>query len=317
MQPTNHRDEKTGFRADADAETPDVPPSCGPPQPSLLLTGQFWNPEFSDLVNRLAIPTTVLRVGQILALEQYPVRFDLVLVCKERRGSISQPVIDRLHQLFPQATVVVLLGSWCEGESRSGYPLQGAESIFWHQWQGSFDQLAGLAGSGSIPVLGAICHSGDSPADLPLIGVSALTTGQYESLAEAVGSLGGIAVWLEQASWQASALEQVVAVIVDDDGISGDLDRRIGLVKSLCPGRPLVCAIGFPRKNEVLCLQVDHGVRQVVSKPFDLVQLGHAIRGAAGIEMPLPVRDKTASGRAPILPGIASALRSSERPAGL
>lgn len=254
--------------------------------PSLLLTGQFWHTGFADLVNRLTVPTTLMKLEQFSTLRERPGKFDLALVCKERRGSVSQTAIDRIRQLLPETPIVALLGSWCEGEERTGQPLRDVTSVYWHQWHGSYDQLAALAGVGSIP--GHQILSG-TPAGgpPPVLAISAHTREQFEMLAEAVQALGGAAVWLEQASWQADSLERVTGILVDNDGISAELSGRIELVRTLCPDRPVICILGFPRKQEVLRLRAEWGIQHVLSKPFDLGHLYHAVREGCGVELPV------------------------------
>src|SRR5208283_5844085 len=41
--------------------------------------------------------------------------------------------IDRLRRRSPLARIIAILGSWCEGESRSGRPLPGMIRMDWHQ----------------------------------------------------------------------------------------------------------------------------------------------------------------------------------------
>ena len=45
----------------------------------------------------------------------------------------SAAAIDRLRSLAPLARLIVILGSWCEGEPRSGRPLPGVIRMYWHQ----------------------------------------------------------------------------------------------------------------------------------------------------------------------------------------
>lgn len=262
-------------------------------RPRLLVTGQFWHAEFADLVNGLTVPTTLLRDHRLPDASHCDTRFDLILVCRERRGSVSQATVDRLAQLFPGTPIVALLGSLCEGEFRSGQPLQGVQSLFWHQWQGQYDQLATLVGSRALPVR--------TPADLPVqpvelgpvrpetaarFAVSAYSRTQYEMLADAITALGGETVWLEQMTWNAEPLEGIAAVCVDGDSLTANFEKRLGLVRSFCESTPLVCVLGFPRKQEVQELKQRWGVRAVLSRPFELAQLHWALREATGVELP-------------------------------
>lgn len=255
--------------------------------PSLLLTGQFWHHEFADLVNGLTVPTTVMRKEQLMNLRSWTMRFGLVLVCKERRGAITQELIDRVKSLVPETPVIALLGSWCEGESRSGSPLTGVTSIYWHQWQGEYCQLQQFVKKHQLTnSLFDLFPDGDQNAGCQhLFAISALTLVQYEMMAEAVAALGGSSIWLERSSWQAESTDAVTAVIVDSDSMTEDLSLRIQLAQSLVGSRPVICALGFPRKDEVAALRQRHGAIPVISKPFELNQLYHSIRQATGVEL--------------------------------
>ncbi len=54
---------------------------------------------------------------------------DLIVVGQIRRGQYPQAEFDRIRQTLPLAAVVVVYGPWCEGETRSGRPLQGVTRI--------------------------------------------------------------------------------------------------------------------------------------------------------------------------------------------
>ena len=77
--------------------------------------------------------------------------FDVIVVAEDRPGQYSEETIDRLRRLAPLARVVGLLGSWCEGESRTGRPWPASIRVYWHQWLPRFGRLlvspvAGLSG---------------------------------------------------------------------------------------------------------------------------------------------------------------------------
>jgi len=83
--------------------------------------------------------------------------FDVIVVAEDRPGQYSEETIDRLRRLAPLARVVGLLGSWCEGESRTGRPWPASIRVYWHQWLPRFGREsarldAGILGSWSLPV---------------------------------------------------------------------------------------------------------------------------------------------------------------------
>ena len=59
---------------------------------------------------------------------------DVIVVAQAFPGQYSHQAIDRLRRLAPLARVVGMMGSWCEGEMRTGSPWQGVVRTYWHQW---------------------------------------------------------------------------------------------------------------------------------------------------------------------------------------
>jgi hypothetical protein len=47
---------------------------------------------------------------------------DLTIIAQSFPGEFSQQVVDRLREATPLSRMLALLGSWCEGEMRSGQP---------------------------------------------------------------------------------------------------------------------------------------------------------------------------------------------------
>jgi hypothetical protein len=79
---------------------------------------------------------------------------DWIILAQQRPGEFRPCDVERLMARFPLAACIGLLGSWCEGETRTGRPLPGVHRIFWHQWQPRLERFLG----GQAP---------DSPQRLP------------------------------------------------------------------------------------------------------------------------------------------------------
>lgn len=70
---------------------------------------------------------------------------DVVVLIQPYPSCIEQKSVENFRRRFPLARLVGLAGSWCEGESRSGRPLNGVFRIPWHRWPHQQDeQLAAL-----------------------------------------------------------------------------------------------------------------------------------------------------------------------------
>jgi hypothetical protein len=82
---------------------------------------------------------------------------DVIVVAQARPGEFSHQAVDRLRRLAPLARIVGLMGSWCEGEMRSGSPWPASARVYWHQWParcgGELGHLArGVPSSWSLPI---------------------------------------------------------------------------------------------------------------------------------------------------------------------
>ena len=131
---------------------------------TVLLLGNADRPELAearDLLQGLArvIPVADLDAAAA-ALADEELAVDAVVVAQAYPGQFSWETMDRLSRLAPLARVVSLLGSWCEGEVRSGRPWPGAVRVYWHQWparcQQELSRLGqGLCGLWSLPATAA------------------------------------------------------------------------------------------------------------------------------------------------------------------
>lgn len=56
-----------------------------------------------------------------------------VVFLSERPESVGRETVERWQRWFPLARFVVVLGTWCEGESRTGRPWPGVARMYWHE----------------------------------------------------------------------------------------------------------------------------------------------------------------------------------------
>jgi len=108
-----------------------------------------------------------------------------------------------------------------------------------------------------------------------VIGVSALNKQTYEAIAHGVSSIGGKPKWVERSS-PINLAASVTAICIDADSLDATLERRITWVRSQIAHAPLIVLMNFPRRQEIEALN-KLGVKSVVSKPFELIDLQSAI----------------------------------------
>ncbi|HBO45647.1 MAG TPA: hypothetical protein DD670_17310 [Planctomycetaceae bacterium] len=116
---------------------------------SCLWLGDSGRNEFREArasLDRFARVVESARVADALALLDSSFAPAMIVLAQGYPGQFSNDSVDRLRRAAPLARIVGLLGSWCEGEARTGRPWPAAIRIYWHQWPGQGDrELASLA----------------------------------------------------------------------------------------------------------------------------------------------------------------------------
>jgi CheY-like chemotaxis protein len=202
---------------------------------------------------------------------------ELVLLAEPRRGQFSHASLAALRKQVPLVRVWRMLGSWCEGESRSGRPPAACLTTYWHQWAARF--------GGEVEI---VRRGGNPGWALPLT-----ATADEQILAATDSSFqqsrsGTIAICASSATAAASLVDLCRAAgydtwIVADDGrirASGASavlwdttveqmtdTRRVAELRGRLSGAPLVAIVGFPRTEDVESAQ-RAGIAAVVSKPL-------------------------------------------------
>lgn len=118
-------------------------PSHNASRPLVQLVGAVDHPDFRDAV-------TLLRATAHCddnAL-QPP---EVVVVAESRPGQTSQLEIQSLQNRWPLAGVIAILGSWCEGELRTGRPWPGVRRFYWYEFTAWWRQQLASRAAGRCP----------------------------------------------------------------------------------------------------------------------------------------------------------------------
>ena len=136
----------------------------------ILLFGQTERPEFAPI---LADLKTIARRDASFKVREVRFLFDngnavsilrreselpplLMIFCQSYPGEFSAAHFDRVRALFPLAPMILLAGTLCEGEGRTGHIPPGVIRLYYYQWE-SFGRpqldrfLAGKPGRFSFP----------------------------------------------------------------------------------------------------------------------------------------------------------------------
>ena len=104
---------------------------------SVLLVGDAERSEFRESVAALdalghvtsvadpALAEAVLRDGHLVP--------EVIVLAQAYPAQFSHASVDRLRRLAPLSRILGMMGSWCEGEMRTGKPWPAALRIYWHQ----------------------------------------------------------------------------------------------------------------------------------------------------------------------------------------
>jgi len=266
----------------------------------ILVTGDYWHSDFKNLIGGGPASTTLVTVDKFLHLRESTATeaaalaiggggdYDLVVIAQSRQGRFDQSLIDAVKDFSGTTPVVMMLGSWCEGELRSDQPAEGVTRVFWHQWQGRFNTfMSHLANHGVTQWHGPATETeadriatlqpldSESTSENLTIGISAWTVEAYDTLSAAIQSFGWKTRWVEHANLPSLA-SAVNVVCIDANSLDENLERRINWLKEEVFDVPLVLLMNFPRSNEVAKLG-NMGVTRVISKPFELSDLRDAI----------------------------------------
>ncbi len=102
----------------------------------VLLVGDTSRAEFREGCAALDEMAAVTRVDNTAAAAAQccdSVRPHAIILAQAYPGQFQLAGIEHLRAAEPLARFITLLGSWCEGEPRSGRPLPGVVRIYWHE----------------------------------------------------------------------------------------------------------------------------------------------------------------------------------------
>jgi CheY-like chemotaxis protein len=214
--------------------------------------------------------------ARLLASDACPA-VDVVVLAEPRGGSSSDAALDLVRRLAPLARVWRLLGTWCEGEGRSGRPPAGCLATYWHQWAARFGSelrgvSRGLRPAWALPLTATAderiaWHVEALAAAEPRAGTVAIVASSSQAAA-ALADLcrrGGYETVLA-AEDSRLRIERAKAVVWDTT-VERIVDAlSVASLRGCAPGAPVVAVVGFPRAEDVERAR-QAGVAAVVSKP--------------------------------------------------
>ena len=251
-----------------------------------LLVGDCERAEFREARETMRAESVVVAVPDMdraaRALASGDLVPEVIVIAQARPGAFTADQVDRLLHLAPLARVLGLLGSWCEGEVRTGHPWPGVVRVYWYDWLPRWKQALEKVRKGECPAWGLPVTASDRDRLLQALETSpesrqgsiAVCTSfleTYEALSDACRMRGYSTVWVRPGS-AGFRVEGVTAAIWDAvEGNPHEIDELRRLCDAL--GRPPVVALmDFPRIDA--CGRViAAGASCVVAKPYLLDDL--------------------------------------------
>lgn len=263
----------------------------------ILLVGHATRDEFADAVAFLS------RLGEVRLTPRLEDSVDLVkqgdfsptliVLLQSRPSEFLERTVHRLRAAAPLARLVTLLGSWCEGEMRTGTPLPGMVRLYWHEWEpvcerelarlGNFanSDSPGTVSTWSMPVTATDEERllANRPISFPpgsgLVAIDSPSPGMANWMAEACEKQGYSVVLCGENLGKhdpTASVRGVRVVIVDASECNRAEQARIETLQSRWPSARVMVLLDFPRIEQRRRLQ-RQGVAVVVSKPITLEAL--------------------------------------------
>ena len=225
---------------------------------------------------------------------------DGLVLCASRPGRVAPEQVAQFSRREPLARVVQLLGSWCEGEERSGQPIAGVKRVYWHQWRSQLPLALGLEGTDAAEIyLPRTASDADwleaslerRPTDRRLsVAVVTHRAATYDVLADALQAGGFTPVW--QRPSQPLAATDAAAILCD--GWLCDVELSTA-AESRQPAKILL--LDFPRLEDQQRAEAA-GYFAVVSRPFLLAELWATLDAAIAASesaAPIPTAAKSSA----------------------
>jgi hypothetical protein len=240
-------------------------------KPNVWLVGDAEHADFAEAV---ALVRATANVGPGLP--------EVVLVAQSRPGVVGRREWMRMRRNAPLAGFVSLVGSWCEGETRTGRPPAGVERLYWYEFPAWWQRQLVLRAAGCCPAWARTDEVRVPPVVRVLLGhrvaISAERWDTAAAIDDAISAAGGESVWLRS---EADSLEGVTAGIwVGGQLGDAELSRLIEFCSTLASRQvPVVALLDFPRRDR--CEAARHaGAAAVLGKPWMNADLVATLRQA-------------------------------------
>jgi len=238
-------------------------------KPNVWLVGDVEHVDFTEAV---ALVRATANVGSGLP--------EVVLVAQSRPGVVGRQEWMRLRRNAPLAGFVSLVGSWCEGETRTGQPAAGIERKLWYEFPLWWRRQLDVRSSGRCPEWvnsadgRSVARTGSLAGQRVAIAADAWDTAA--AISDVVVDAGGKAIWTARGD---VSVEDCTVGIWDGAQLS---EREAAQLTMFCgelkrQHAAVIALLDFPRRDRHEAARAT-GAETVLGKPYANADLVEAIR---------------------------------------
>ncbi len=237
-----------------------------PRRPSLLMAGDVEHAEFREIVELLRADAEL-----VASASSSP---EVIVFFHSRPHSVRQHSLHDLRKAAPLAGVVVVAGSWCEGELRTGRVWPGVHRHYWYEFPAWWSRQVALRLAGRCPEwakpseFASVAISKQLGPLRDLVALRTVCSSTAETLADQL-KLAGYAATHQSPGRRPSPVRGATAGIWDGgqlhDAEAQDLSHFCTQLRA--DGAPVIALLDFPRRDSVdRALQL--GAAVVLGKPW-------------------------------------------------
>jgi len=276
--------------------------------PTLVAVGPWEHAEFAALRAELDPQrqwTMVATLGDLTAAladvaaenaaatnPSVPLPPELVLLAQARPGVDDPSQLERLRAVAPLTRVVVVAGSWCEGELRTGRPAAGVVRLYWYEfapwWRAAVaeweanetpawsEPLDDVRAGQETTVVALRERDNVILTEGRVLVVDAVDFAVFETLTTVLAPFGWSCKWQPRHRPELAAVTTMVAAIWDGGQLSHSelaaLRAFAARVHAANAAAPVIALLDFPRVEHLQAAR-DAGAAAVFGKPYQVARL--------------------------------------------
>ncbi|MCG8448249.1 MAG: hypothetical protein MI725_01550 [Pirellulales bacterium] len=258
----------------------------------VLTVGPWQSHEFSEALREVHESVTWRNLECLSQawdyLEECSSPPELILLAQPLPRVYRQDEINRLQALTPLSRIVVVAGTWCEGEMRSGAPLSGVLRLYWYEFAPWWTAALGKLSEGTSPPWSMPLDSPRAGRYSPqamsqrnskfgLIAVSTTNSSSYDTFAAMLPAYGFSSVWVRDCESMQST-QKFQGGIWDGGQFDGEELRQLTLFCQQMKKhrRCVIALLDFPRAEHFQQAR-DAGAWTVLGKPFVVAEIVEAL----------------------------------------